>query len=105
MPNKLNNLDNLVFYAGSVDNTINKINEKPNIIVVDPPRAGLDKITIQTILKLEPKKVIYTSCDPMTLVRDLKILEEKYIINEITPFDMFPNTYHVENVCVLERKK
>ena len=101
---KLNNLNNLVFYAGSVDKTISKIKDKPSIIVVDPPRAGLDNKTIQTILNLEPKKVVYTSCDPMTLVRDLKILSEKYIIKEITPFDMFPNTYHVENVCLLERK-
>ena len=77
---------------------------KPSIIVVDPPRAGLDKITIDTILKLKPNKLIYTSCDPMTLVRDLKILEEKYNICEITPFDMFPNTYHIESVCLLERK-
>jgi len=100
----LNNLNNMEFLAGSVDKTINRIKELPNIIVVDPPRAGLDKITINTILKLEPDKLVYTSCDPMTLVRDLKILEEKYNIKEITPFDMFPNTYHVECVCLMERK-
>ena len=101
---QLNNLTNMEFLAGSVDKTINNIKEKPNIVVVDPPRAGLDKITIDTILKLKPNKLIYTSCDPMTLVRDLKILEEKYNICEITPFDMFPNTYHIESVCLLERK-
>ena len=100
----LNNLTNLDFLDGAVDKTINKIKEIPNIIVVDPPRAGLDNITINTILKLKPSKLIYTSCDPMTLVRDLKQLSEKYVIKEITPFDMFPNTYHVENVCLLERK-
>lgn len=100
----LNNIDNIVFLAGSVDKMISKIEDLPSIIVVDPPRAGLDKNTIQTILQLEPKKLIYTSCDPMTLVRDLKLLNEKYNINEITPFDMFPNTYHVENVCLLERR-
>lgn len=101
---KLNNLNNLIFLDGSVDKTIAKIKEKPNIIIVDPPRAGLDKTTIDTILDLEPKKIVYTSCDPMTLVRDLKTLSEKYNIKEITPFDMFPNTYHVENVCILERR-
>lgn len=100
----LNNITNIEFKAGSVDKIINSIKEKPNIIIVDPPRAGLDKTTIETILKLEPNKIVYTSCDPMTFARDLKILNSKYNIKEITPFDMFPNTYHVENVCLLERK-
>ena len=101
----LNNLTNIEFFAGSVDRTINKIKEKPSIVVVDPPRAGLDNSTIQTILKLKPQKIVYTSCDPMTLVRDLKMLMETYIIKEITPFDMFPNTYHCESVTILERKQ
>ena len=101
---KLNNITNIEFFDGAVDKTIHKITDTPQIIVVDPPRAGLDTITIKTILKIEPNKLIYTSCDPMTLVRDLKILSEKYDIKEITPFDMFPNTYHVENVCLLERR-
>ncbi|MBR3523313.1 MAG: hypothetical protein IKN87_01330 [Bacilli bacterium] len=100
----LNNINNMEFLSGSVDKTINKIKELPNIVIVDPPRAGLDNITIQTILKLKPQKIVYTSCDSMTLVRDLKILSEKYNVKEITPFDMFPNTYHVENVCILERR-
>lgn len=100
----INNIDNIEFICGDCHKFINTIKEKPSIIIVDPPRAGLDSITINTILKLAPKRVIYTSCDSMTLARDLKILKDKYNILEITPFDMFPNTHHVENVCLLEKK-
>lgn len=100
----INNITNIEFICGDCNKYTNTIKEKPSIIVVDPPRAGLDITTINTILKLLPKKIIYTSCDPMTLARDLKILKEKYNILEITPFDMFPNTYHVENVVLLDKK-
>ena len=71
---------------------------------VDPPRNGLNKETIQSILSFDSKEIIYVSCDPMTFVRDLNILKEKYNIKEITPFDMFPNTYHVECIALLKRK-
>ena len=71
---------------------------------MDPPRSGLDKKTIDNVKRINPKEIIYVSCDPMTLVRDLKELEEDYLIKEITPVDMFPNTHHVECVSVLHRK-
>ena len=74
------------------------------VVIVDPPRAGLDKEVISDLFKINPKKIIYVSCDPITLARDLNLLKEVYDVIEITPFDMFPNTYHVENVCLLERR-
>ena len=77
---------------------------KADIIIVDPPRSGLTNEGIKDILNINPTKIIYVSCEPMTLARDLKILNEKYQIKEITPVDMFPNTYHVETVTLLERK-
>ncbi len=101
---ELNGINNIEFIASDVSKVINKIDIKPNIIVVDPPRAGLDEYTIKEIIKINPKKLIYTSCDPMTLARDLNILKYYFNIKEITPFDMFPNTYHVETVCELESK-
>lgn len=101
---ELNNIDNIEFVASDVSKVINKVKFSPSIIVVDPPRAGLDEFTIKEIVKMNPKRLIYTSCDPMTLARDLNILKYYFNIKEITPFDMFPNTYHVENVCLLERK-
>ena len=101
---ELNNLDNISFIAEDVSKVINKVNIKPTIVVVDPPRAGLDEKTIKEIIKMNPNRLVYVSCDPMTLVRDLNILKYYFNIKEITPFDMFPNTYHVESVCLLEKK-
>ena len=78
---------------------------KLTAIIVDPPRRGLDEETINKILELEIKKFVYISCNPATMVRDIKMLEEKYIVNEIQPVDMFPFTSHVECVAVLELKE
>ena len=85
-------------------NEISKNNERFDKIIVDPPRSGLDEKTINYLLNSYSKKIVYVSCDPMTLARDLKILSEKYEIKEITPVNMFTRTYHVETVMVLERK-
>lgn len=100
---KLNNIENISFICGDSSNEIEKLNFNPDIIIVDPPRSGLNNEAIKNILKISPNKIIYVSCDPMTLVRDLKQLNEKYNIIEITPFDMFPNTKHVECVVYLEK--
>ncbi len=101
---KLNHVSNIEFICGDAGVETKKLKEKPTSVIIDPPRSGLNQETIDIILKLEPTKIVYVSCDPMTLVRDLNILKEKYEIKEITPFDMFPNTYHVENVCLLLKK-
>ena len=100
---KRNNISNIKFHLGKVEDKIDMFSNIDSI-VVDPPRAGLDKHTIDTILKLNPTSIIYISCDPATLARDLGVLKENYNIKEIQPIDMFPNTYHVENVCILERR-
>ena len=100
---ELNNVDNISFICGDVDRVINeKFNQ--NVLVVDPPRSGLNKNTKNVILNNGFDRIVYVSCDPMTLVRDLKDLSSKYEFKEITLVDMFPNTYHVESVCLLERK-
>lgn len=105
---KLNNIENIEFYAGDVEkvfsNLINKKQVYPEVIIVDPPRKGLDKNTINNILAVEPKKVVYISCNPATMVRDMKLLQERYETNEIQPVDMFPFTTHVETISVLELK-
>lgn len=105
---KLNNIQNVEFLCGDVENTLGELlekSEKPNVIFVDPPRRGLDTTTITNILKNKPSKVIYISCNPATMVRDLKVLEEKYEIKKIQPVDMFPFTSHVECVAVLQLKQ
>ncbi len=104
----LNKVENTDFILGDVeialDRLVNKDNVSADIIIVDPPRRGMDNKSIENILKVKPKKVIYISCNPATLVRDLAKFEEEYSINEITPVDMFPFTSHVECVTVIERK-
>lgn len=101
---KLNNVNNIEFICGDAGNEATKLKIQPDGIIIDPPRAGLDKNAINTLLKFNSKKIIYVSCDPLTLVRDLNLLNDSYEIIEVTPFDMFPNTYHVE-CCVLLKLK
>lgn len=101
---EINNIHNIDFICNDSGKAIEKLNFNPDVIIIDPPRGGLNIQTINNILKYNSKKTIYVSCDPMTLVRDLKVFNELYEITSITPFDMFPNTYHVECVCLLERK-
>lgn len=106
---KLNNIKNAEFIVGDVEFALSELIETrkimPEVVFVDPPRKGLDNTTIQNLLKVEPKKIIYISCNPATLVRDLKIFEKKYEIKDIMPVDMFPWTKHVECVSVLSLKK
>lgn len=101
---KLNNIKNIDFICGESGKTLNNINFKADVIIVDPPRAGLSKEAIDNIFKLNPKELIYVSCDPMTLVRDLNLLNKKYEIIELTPYDMFPNTKHVECLTYMIKK-
>lgn len=106
---KQNNIGNIEFYCGDVEEiletVLEKKNVKPSVIFVDPPRKGLDGNTIKNILKLKPERLIYISCNPATLVRDLGKLEETYEIKEIQALDMFPYTSHVECVAVLQLKQ
>ena len=105
---KINNISNTEFIAGDVekvlDDLINKNNIVPDIIMVDPPRKGLDKKSLENILKIKPKKLVYISCNPATLVRDLSYLEECFDIEFVKPVDMFPWTSHVECCAVMELK-
>ena len=106
---KINGVENAEFIAGDVevilDKLINADGIIPDIIMVDPPRKGLDNKSIENILKIAPKKVIYISCNPATLVRDLSKLEEKYEIDMIKPVDLFPFSKHCEVLTTLELKK
>ena len=100
---EINNVNNIDFICGKVEDNIN-IFDDIDLVITDPPRSGMDNKAIDSILKINPKTIIYVSCDVMTLARDLNKLKEKYSILEITPVDMFPNTCHVETVSLLCRK-
>ena len=105
---RINNITNADFFAGDVEVVLEDLlknrNIKPDVVFVDPPRKGLDNVTINNILKVLPNKIVYISCNPATLIRDLKLLEDKYELLEIQPVDMFPFTSHVECVTVLQLK-
>lgn len=104
-----NNIDNTLFYAGDMkdvlDDTFVSKHQKADVIITDPPRAGMHEDVVNMLLKLEAKKIVYVSCNPATQARDIALLAEKYDVIKIQPVDMFPQTYHVENVVLLKIKE
>ena len=100
---ELNNCNNIEFICEKVENRINEFQDI-DLIIVDPPRSGLDQKTTNQLNQIKAKEIIYISCNPITLARDLKELQKEYTINYIKPFNMFPRTYHCESIAVLERK-
>ena len=100
---ELNLVKNIKFIKGKVEDNIDTINDIDTIIV-DPPRAGLTKKVIEEIKRINPDNLIYMSCDPTTMLRDIKELKEEYKVTGIKGYNMFANTYHIETVCVLERR-
>lgn len=105
---RVNGIENTLFYAGDMKDILNKefieIHGRPDIIITDPPRAGMHQDVIDTILFANPKRIVYVSCNPATQARDLALLDEKYQVTKVQPVDMFPHTQHVENVVLLERR-
>lgn len=104
---QLNNLDNTLFYAGDMKDILNReFIEKhgtPDVIITDPPRAGMHTDVIDTILFASPQRIVYVSCNPATQARDLQLLSVAYHVKAVQPVDMFPQTHHVENVVLLEK--
>lgn len=101
---ELNNVKNIKFICSKVEDVIDSFSSDIDFIIVDPPRAGMDDKTILNIKKINPTNIVYASCDPVTLARDIKKLEDKYKALYVKPFNMFPRTYHVECVAVLKLK-
>ena len=105
---KLNGVDNVEFFAGDVERVLDELlnvrNVKPDVVLVDPPRKGLDLKSIDNLCDVLPKKIVYISCNPATLVRDLARLEDKYEVMRLKLVDMFPFTSHVEVCALLELK-
>lgn len=101
----INNVNNTVFYAGDVAKLVNenffKKHGKPDVIITDPPRAGMHDKLIQQLLEIAAPKIVYVSCNPATQARDLKLLDSKYKVEKVQPVDMFPHTHHIENVVLL----
>ncbi|HLN73666.1 MAG TPA: 23S rRNA (uracil(1939)-C(5))-methyltransferase RlmD [Prolixibacteraceae bacterium] len=106
---ELNGINNTVFFAGDMKKILNgefiARHGQPDVIITDPPRAGMDEEVVKTIIEAAPQKVVYVSCNPATQARDLSLMDEFYKVTRIQPVDMFPHTHHVENVVLLERRE
>jgi 23S rRNA (uracil1939-C5)-methyltransferase len=105
---QINYINNTVFYAGDMKDVLNnefiETNGKPNVIITDPPRAGMHDDVTNKILDIAAERIVYVSCNPATQARDLQLLDKKYKVLKVQPVDMFPQTHHVENVVLLELK-
>jgi len=105
---EINGIENTLFFAGDMKDLLTQdfINEygRPDVIITDPPRAGMHQDVIDVLLFAEPKRIVYVSCNPATQARDLALLDEKYKVTAVQPVDMFPHTHHVENVVLLEKR-
>ncbi len=103
----LNNIDNTLFFAGDMKNVLTPDfiaeNGNPDVIILDPPRAGVHEDVLNTIMTCNPEKIVYVSCNPATQARDVALMTAKYTVTKIQPVDMFPQTHHVENVILLEK--
>ena len=106
---RVNGIENTEFYAGDMTDILTDdfvaANGRPDVMIVDPPRAGMHEDVVNVILNSEPKRIVYVSCNPATQARDLAMLDVKYRVMEVQPVDMFPHTHHVENVVALELRK
>lgn len=106
---KINNIDNTLFYAGDMKDMLTdgfiREHGRPDVIITDPPRAGMHEDVVNVILNAEPRRIVYVSCNPATQARDLAMLCQKYTITAVQPVDMFPHTHHVENVVQLRMKE
>lgn len=104
----LNGFDNLTFFAGDMKDILTrefiKVHGRPDVIITDPPRAGMHEDVINTILFAAPQRIVYVSCNPATQARDLQLLDSDYKVVAVRPVDMFPHTHHVENVVLLQRR-
>jgi 23S rRNA (uracil1939-C5)-methyltransferase len=105
---RINSVNNTSFFAGDIKDLLNdefiRIHGKPDVIITDPPRAGMHESVVKSILSVSPEKIVYVSCNPATQARDINILSENYVVSAVQPVDMFPQTHHVENVVLLTRK-
>ena len=104
----INGIENTLFFAGDMKDVLNDDfvakYGRPDVIITDPPRAGMHPDVVKTILRAAPKRIVYVSCNPATQARDLALLDAKYRVTRVQPVDMFPHTQHVENVVQLELK-
>lgn len=99
-----NHIDNCRFIHGDIRHTLSRIEHPPDVMIIDPPRAGMHQDVVRQVLSMAPRKIVYVSCNPSTLARDAALLKDAYRIVEVQPADMFPHTYHIESVAKMLKK-
>jgi 23S rRNA (uracil1939-C5)-methyltransferase len=102
---RINGISNCRFVLGDIKEKLNELTAAPDVMIIDPPRAGMHKNVVYKILEIAPARIVYVSCNPATMARDLGMLKESYRVLEVQPVDMFPHTYHIESVAKLELRK
>jgi 23S rRNA (uracil1939-C5)-methyltransferase len=99
-----NGVDNCRFIGGDIRHTLSQLVDRPDVMVIDPPRVGMHEDVVRQVLELAPRRIVYVSCNPATLARDAALLKENYRVAEVQPVDMFPHTFHIESVARMERR-
>ena len=99
-----NKIVNCKFLKGDIKNWLPRITRRPDVVIIDPPRVGMHQEVVRLVLDMGPDRIVYVSCNPTTLARDLGMMIDAYHILEVQPVDMFPHTYHVETVVKLVKK-
>ena len=97
-----NKISNCRFVQGDVNECLSQLTGRPDVMIIDPPRAGMHKKVVKQVLGIRPGRIVYVSCNPSTLARDLAMLQDPYRVLVVQPVDMFPHTYHIEAVARLE---
>ena len=100
-----NGIENCEFILGDIRENLSLLRIQPEVIIIDPPRAGMHQDVLSRVLEIGAERIVYVSCNPATLARDLGLMQEHYHVSEIQPVDMFPHTYHIECVAKLSRRK
>jgi len=101
---RLNKISNCRFIAGDIRDSLSRIDTRPDVMIIDPPRTGIHPDVVKQIIDMAPDRMVYVSCNPATLARDLEMLKDLYIVREVQPVDMFPHTFHIESVARLEKR-
>ncbi|MFC1814425.1 23S rRNA (uracil(1939)-C(5))-methyltransferase RlmD [Thermodesulfobacteriota bacterium] len=101
---RLNGVSNCRFIQGDIKNSLSQITDRPEVMIIDPPRAGIHKDVIKQVIAMAPDRIVYVSCNPATMARDLSMIKDHYAVLEIQPVDMFPHTFHIESIARLEKR-
>jgi 23S rRNA (uracil1939-C5)-methyltransferase len=100
-----NGVENCRFMAGDIRDTLARVDVQPEVMIIDPPRAGMHQDVVGQVLAMAPGRIVYVSCNPATMARDMALLKDAYEVMEVQPVDMFPHTYHIESVARLVRRQ